>query len=127
MKSGLYITTLKNKEPISVNAQDKRIAHKAIKVTFENCKFGKAKNLDIRKKNYEKTFGVENVNFQPIATLLETELAEKEILSQLDVFRIRGRTGRKNEWLQGIEPEIVYSIAMKVLKELDLDYQIVNK
>lgn len=30
MDSGIYIVTLSNEEPISVNAQDFRIAHKAI-------------------------------------------------------------------------------------------------
>ena len=36
MDSGIYIVTLNNEEPISVNAQDQRIAHKAIKVTKAN-------------------------------------------------------------------------------------------
>ena len=36
--SGLYIVTLRNDEPISVNANDPRIADKAIKVTRANCR-----------------------------------------------------------------------------------------
>jgi hypothetical protein len=38
MTSGLYIVTLRNDEPISVNANDPRIADKAIKVTRANCR-----------------------------------------------------------------------------------------
>ena len=63
MESGIYIVTLNNEEPISVNANDPRIAHKAIKVTRTNCKFGKARNLKAREKYYFKTFGEHNVNF----------------------------------------------------------------
>ena len=73
MKSGLYIVTLNNEYPISVNRQDPRIADKAIKVTNENCKFGKAKDLIARRKNYFKTFDEENVNFKPIALIEEIQ------------------------------------------------------
>jgi hypothetical protein len=59
-------------------------------VTRANCKFGKAKNLEGRKKNYYKTFGEHNVNFTPVAKLVEIEAVEKEILKRLEDFRIRG-------------------------------------
>ena len=124
MKSGLYIVTLNNEHPISVNAQDPRIAHKAIKVTKENCKFGKAKVLEGRRYNYYKTFGEENVNYLPIVRMLDIEAAEKAILSKLNDHRLRGRTGRRNEWLEGIDPSQVLEIAISTLNELDVEYEL---
>ena len=124
VQSGLYLVTLNNWEPISVNAQDPRIADKAIKVTRANCKFGKAKSLEARKKNYFKTFGEHNVNFTPVVKLVEIEAVEKEILKRLEDFRIRGRTGRMNEWLQHIAPEQVIDIAVGALGESGVEFKL---
>ena len=116
---GLYIVTLKNSVPISVNAHDKRIAHKCIKVTKHNCKFGKAVNLESRRKNYYKTFSDKNVNFIPIASVKSDFLAvvESLVLEKLDSFRMRGLTGRKNEWLEGINFDQVKDIVIETLNE----------
>jgi hypothetical protein len=127
MDSGIYIVTLNNDEPISVNENDPRIAHTAIKVTKANCKVGKAKSLKAREKNYFKVFGEANVNFWPIAYLENTAVAEKAILFSLDRYRIQGTTGRKNEWLEGIKSEHVVAIVQETLRELDVpDEQIVS-
>ena len=69
MESGVYIVSLNNTSPISVNAHDARIAHKCIKVDMTNCKIGKAKNLEAREKNYFKTFKEDNVNFRVLASV----------------------------------------------------------
>jgi len=122
MESGIYLVTLNNENSISVNAQDPRIADKAIKVTKRNCKVGKAKNLQSRKKNYFKTFGVENVNFIPLAALENINKVEKLILAALDQYRIRGRTGRKNEWLQNIKPTQAKEIVLSVIEESGTEY-----
>ena len=124
MKSGLYIVTLNNEEPISVNANDPRIADKTIKVTKANCKFGKAKDLDVRRKNYYKTFGEENVNFKPIARLADIQIAEKAVLAALDEYRVRGATGRKNEWLEGIKPQSVVAIALYHVEKSGVEYEL---
>lgn len=124
MKSGLYIVTLNNEVPISVNAQDSRIADKTIKVTKANCKFGKARNLESREKNYHKTFGKDNVKFIPIAKLAEIQKLEKTILGALDNYRIRGRSGRKNEWLQGIKPEEVLKIALFHIEQSGVNHEL---
>ena len=124
IQSGLYLVTLNNWEPISVNAQDPRISDKAIKVTRANCKFGKAKNLEARKKNYYKTFGEHNVNFTPVAKLVEIEAVEKEILGRLEDYRIEGRTGRMNEWLQHIAPEQVIDIAVGAIRESGVEFEL---
>ncbi len=94
-KSGIYIVTLINDQPISVNANDPRIADKAIKVTKKNCKIGKAKDLASRMNSYYKVFVERNVNFRPVVEMLEIDEAEKVILASLDQYRIRGKTGRK--------------------------------
>ena len=124
IESGLYIVTLNNEHPISVNAQDLRIAHKAIKVTKENCKIGKAKDIEGRRKNYYKTFGVENVNYFPIVRMTDIAVAERAILEKLNDYRIRGRTGRRNEWLEEIQPSQVFEIAINTLNELDIEYKL---
>ena len=96
-------------------------------VTKENCKFGKAKVLEGRRKNYYKTFGEENVNYFPIVRMVDIEVAEKVILSKLNDHRMRGRTGRRNEWLEGIDPNQVLEIAISTLDELDVEYELVVK
>jgi hypothetical protein len=123
VKAGLYIVTLNNTMPISVNANDHRIASKCITVTSENCKFGKAKNLAVRARNYEKVFGPENVNFFPIVELENIALAERTVLAQLSQWRIRGRTGRKNEWLAGIYPYELERIVVTTLTESGFVFQ----
>ena len=123
MKSGLYLVTLNNEEPISVNANDPRVADKAIKVTKASCKFGKTKNLAVREKGYFKVFGEHNVNFKPLVQLEEIDIAEKAILKCLDNYRIRGRTGRKNEWLENINPETAEAIVFSTLKKAGIKYE----
>ena len=121
MESGIYLVTLLNEIPISVNAHDPRIAHKCIKVDKTNCKIGKAKILEERKKNYFKTFKEDNVNFRVLAKLglSDIKIAEKAILTELDQFRIRGSTGRANEWLQNICPDDAIRIVVQILKGLE--------
>lgn len=120
INSGIYIVTLNNEEFISVNSQNKKIAHKTISVNKNNCKVGKAKNFDLRKKNYFKTFGQHNVNFKVLAYLNEIDNAEKMILKELDIFRIKGQTGRKNEWLQNISPKKVEEIVGLLIKNNEI-------
>ncbi len=124
MDSGIYIVTLKNNEPISVNANDPRVAIRSIKVTKANCKVGKARSLEARKKSYFKTFGEHNVNFMPVALIEDIALAEKAVLARLDGYRIRGSAGRKNEWLEGIEANEVLELVLHTLKELGVSYEI---
>jgi hypothetical protein len=119
MESGIYLVTLNNSNPISVNAHDPRIADRCIRVNQSNCKIGKAKNLEARKKNYFKTFGEANVNFRILARLANIEVAEYSIKSNLKNFRIRGNTGMPNEWLENIRPEEVIKIVVQTLKDME--------
>lgn len=119
---GLYIVTLNNEQPISVNANDPRIADKCIRVSRLNCKFGKAKSLAKRRDDYCKVFGVENVNFRPIALTLSIGPAERLVLKALGAWRIRGNTGRKNEWLHGISAAEVERIAIGTLESAGVEF-----
>lgn len=119
---GLYIVTLNNEQPISVNANDARIAHKCIFVSRVNCKFGKAKSLSRRRDDYCKVFGTENVNFKPIALTQDIGLAERLVLKALGAWRVRGNTGRKNEWLVGIAAAEVERIAISSLEAAGVSF-----
>lgn len=121
--SGLYIVTLTNDMPISVNANDPRIADECIKVARGHCKFGKAKRLAARKKNYDKVFGDSNVHFWPIVELDEIASAERIVLARLCEWRMRGRTGRRNEWLEGIAPDEVERIAIGALIDARIPFR----
>ena len=123
---GLYIVTLNNEHPISVNANDPRIAHKCIHVTRLNCKFGKARSLLRRRDNYAKVFGAENVNFRAIALLQDIGAAERLVLKELGEWRIRGRTGRRNEWLAGISAAEVERIAIRSLEAAGMEFSLAH-
>ena len=123
---GLYIVTLNNEHPISVNANDPRIAHKCIHVTRLNCKFGKARSLLRRRDNYAKVFGAENVNFRAIALLQDIGAAERLVLKALGEWRIRGRTGRRNEWLAGISAAEVERIAIRSLEAAGMEFSLAH-
>ena len=113
--SGLYVVSLTNHEPISVNAHDPRIARRCIKVNYAHCKFGKARNLASRERGYWRTFGCEFVRFRAIALLDEIDRAERIVLDLLSPWRVRGSTGRRNEWLAGIAVAEVERMALEAL------------
>ena len=124
--SGLYIVTLNNEQAISVNANDPRIAHKCIQVSRLNCKFGKAKSLARRRENYGKVFGAGNVNFRAIALTPDIGAAERLVLRALAEWRVRGRTGRRNEWLVGISDAEVERIAFSTLEAAGIAFSLTD-
>lgn len=115
--TGMYIVTLRNSEPISVNAQDPRMADRCIKVTSANCKVGKAKSFEARERNYFKTFGQANVVFRPIAITDQLVVAEKAVLTALRQWRIRSNAGRMTEWLAGISAADAQALALDALRD----------
>ena len=120
--AGLYIVTLDNDEPISVNAHDPRIAARCIQVSRVNCKLGRAKDLARREANYARTFGA--VRFRPIALTHDLTRAEGIVLQAVRAWRMRGRTGRRNEWLEGIAPTEAERIALQALDAAGIDYRL---
>lgn len=116
-RCGIYLVTLLNEQPISVNANHPKIAARCIKVCRIHCKVGRAKDLDRRERNYRAVFGAENVVFERLATMTSIGPAERAVLEVLRPWRMRGPTGRLNEWLEGIEPAVVRRLVMEVLRE----------
>ena len=118
--TGIYIVTLNNEAPISVNAHDSRRPG-AIRVTRDNCKVGKARNFEARRANYQKTFGKSNVNFYPIAELQDIARAETYILARLRDYRV----GR-NEWLLGIDAHEVERIVLSAIEDCGVPYRVIG-
>jgi len=114
-RSGIYLVTLTNTEPLSVNGDRIRIAERCIKVTSDNCKVGKAQDLAARARGYYKTFGSHHVRFEALAIVENPSIAENAILAKLAPYRIRGKTGRYNEWLENISADEVRATATDIL------------
>ena len=120
---GLYVVALTHLEPIPVNARDHRLAARCIKVDHTNCMFGKSRNLALRQRAYWRTFGREFVRFRPIALLEDIDAAERSVLARLSAWRVRGSTGRPNEWLAGISASEVEQIAVRVLAQSGIEFR----
>ena len=121
--AGLYIVTLNNKRRISVNAGDPRRADRCIKVNYKNCKFGRAESFSKRYRNYVKHFGQKYISLFPLAEVTDTAAAEQVILKALSCWRIKGRCGRKNEWLEGISVLDVRRLAFNTLRSNGISYR----
>jgi len=121
---GIYLVTLTNEHPISVNAQDPRMADQCIKVTRVNCKVGKAKSFRARERNYWKTFGAQYVTFRPIALTEELHGAERAILHALLHWRVRSESQRRTEWLEGISPFEAEQIALAALRTAGIAFSL---
>ncbi len=114
--SGLYIVTLANEEPIGVNANDLRYAETCLRVNRLNCKFGNARNLAARRRNYEAVFGRHNVEFFPIIAMADIMAGERAVLADLHQWRVRHSSGRLHEWLAGIAPQELEDVVLRSLR-----------
>lgn len=126
MQSGLYIVMLRNEEPISVNRGDARIEHRCIRVARGNCKFGKATDFARRRVGYERVFGADNVVFVPLFALEDIARGERTVLAELAPWRLRGRSGRRHEWLGGIAPTEVERIARCALERAGIAFAVIG-
>lgn len=90
---GLYIVTVECDVPMSVNAHNTHIADKCIFIDRRNCKFGRARSLQARCRNYFKTFFPHQVNFRVVALLDDINAAEGACATKLKPWRVRGRPG----------------------------------
>lgn len=122
---GLYLVTLNNEELISVNAHDPRHAARAIRVNRAHLKVGKAEQFGRRKDNYDRTFGSHNVNYTPVVTVAPDDLqrAEKCVLEALKPYRMRGHTGRLNEWLEGVTDVVIRDLIFTTLKQEGIQHE----
>ena len=117
MKSGIYVVELLNKEPIFSCSHDKRKGKQGTPLTKGHIKFGKAVDLDRRQKNYLKTFGDGNFNFQVVHITSQIDEIEKRIMKEVDEYRVRGTFGRKLEWLEGININNLIKVIDAVVSE----------
>ena len=121
---GVYIVQLLNEEPMPVD-QDPRRVKNCPRVNWDNVKVGMAENLARREKNNFGTFGELNVVFEPLA-LVEHVAAAKEVeslaLDRLDPYRMRGRSGRPTEWLEGISYEDAKAAVLVALDDAGFPY-----
>lgn len=68
-----------------------------MRISRRNRKFGRAKNLRSRYKNYLDVFDEHAVTFKVIAFLDNFVAVESVCLKRLNRFRIRGASGRRHE------------------------------
>lgn len=110
-QSGLYFVTLRGEALVSVNDNNSAIRDRCIRVSHLNCKLGRARNLRARYRAYCKTFSLARVDFRVLSDHPEAYDAEAALLAEFLQWRMRGSSGRLNEWLADIAPDIVFERA----------------
>ena len=121
--SGIYVAVLLNETPMPVT-RDPRYVATCARINNAHVKIGKAQSLERRRINYWADFDPENIDFVPIARLLEITSAETAIKRRLDRYRLRSPKGGKMDWLVGIDPVTVVRMAYEVLDEHGFDYTV---
>ena len=115
--SGVYFVRLKGENLISVNDDRPSIRETSVKVNNSNCKYGRAVNLHRRFRDYQKTFGADRVLFTVLAVTTNFIETESVLDEHFRSFRMRGRTGRLNEWLERIDPDIALQSARNICRQ----------
>lgn len=116
---GLYFVRLSGAELISVNHNDLKRRDRCIMVNSENSKYGIAQNLRSRYLNYCRTFGRERVQFAVLGLASAPAAFESKLHRHFGKYRMRGLTGRLNEWLAGINPDVAYRQALEIIGQHD--------
>lgn len=113
-RPGLYFVRLRGDELVSVNDNDPNRRDKCIKVNSTNSKYGKAVDLRSRFAAYCRTFGPSRVRFDVLVLHNDPNLMERELHTYFLPYRMRGSTGRPNEWLKNIEPDVAFTEATRI-------------
>ncbi|MFD1798221.1 hypothetical protein FQV27_16780 [Paracoccus aurantiacus] len=116
---GLYFVRLSGDELISVNHNDLKRRDRCIMVNSENSKYGIAQNLRSRYLSYCRTFGSERVQFAVLGLSSGPAAIESKLHRHFGKYRMRGLSGRLNEWLAGIDPEAAYRQALAIINQHD--------
>ena len=114
-RPGLYFVRLRGEELVSVNDNDPKRRDRCIKVNSANSKYGKATtSLRSRYAAYCRTFGASRVRFDVLVLHDDPTLIERDLHAHFLLHRIRGSTGRPNEWLENIDPDVAFSEATRI-------------
>lgn len=111
---GVYFVRLRGDDPMSVNDNDARRRDGCVKVNAANCKYGMSVNLHARYSAYSRTFGPERLQFDVLVVDEHPVLLEQLLHTHFATYRMRGKAGRTNEWLHGIDPDQAFEEAKKV-------------
>lgn len=69
----------------------------------------------------------EHVRFHPIAAVEQPSVVESLVATRLFPYRVRGLTGRPNEWLLGVSPLEVESAILAALVASGLEYTVLGR
>lgn len=116
---GLYFVRLSGDELISVNHNDLKRRDRCIMVNSANSKYGIAQNLRNRYLSYCRTFGRERVQFAVLGLASAPAPIESKLHRHFGKYRMRGLSGRLNEWLAGIDPDVAFQQALEIIDRHD--------
>lgn len=116
---GLYFVRLSGEELISVNNNDLKRRDRCIMVNRTNSKYGIAQNLRSRYLSYCRTFGRERVQFSVLGLAPAPAAIESQLHRHFGEYRMRGLSGRQNEWLAGIDPNVAFQQAIEIIGQHD--------
>lgn len=123
--SGIYIALIRTEEYMPVT-RDRRYVETCARINNQNVKIGKAQSFRVRERNYWKDFDQDNVEFIPIARLVDIQGAETAILQRLDAYRLLSPKKGKMDWLTGISPTQVVQTAYTVLDGQGFRYDVIG-
>ena len=123
--SGIYVAYIHSEKYMPVT-RDKRYVDTCARVNKTNVKIGKAKNFKNRHLDYCRDFDKENVEFIPLAGLLEIDLAERAILKKLHEYRLRSPKGGLMDWLENVDVPLVVKIVYEVLESEGFEFRALN-
>lgn len=116
--SGIYFVMLLGHELVSVNSDRPKIADQCIFVNDKNSKYGQAKNLNRRYLDYCRVFGNDRILFNVLVQTGNTQIYETALHKHFEKFRVKGRSGHLNEWIEGIEPQQALKEAIEICAKL---------
>lgn len=106
--------------------RDRRFVETCARINNQHVKIGKAQSLRVRERNYWKDFDQHNVEFIPIARLVDIQGAETAILQRLDAYRLLSPKNGKMDWLTGQEPTQVARPPTPSLTAKDSGYDVIG-